>query len=222
MARTRSTYVAAGSYLLPCPDVPLPQAYIYIYTNILLPALRTDDAAQLIPPGRLAPSNVDKAFHLGETKVVYDSVSGARRCATSALTSSLQPGGLRKNFGDVITQPEPRYSLSESPAGANVTVAFIGANPRNDLRLEGTYLEVQVREDDGSWRVVRTDGHASTLLRWTLTSKTVGSSQTDIAWLIEPDTPPGTYRIVYRGNHKQPVTGRIYGERLSEAILDHR
>lgn len=187
---------------------------------MLLPALRTDDAAKMIPPGFLAPSNVKKALKLGEKPVVYDNVRPSLvpslLCTRSDISLVHQPP-FRHSFGDVLEQPEARYELQGARA-ANVSVSFVGANPRNDLRLEGTYLEVQQRVDGAAWKVVRTDGHASTLLRWTQTNKATGSSRTDIAWMVEQETEPGVYRIVYRGNSKQPITGRLYGELCSRRL----
>lgn len=165
------------------------EAYIHVYVNILIPALVDDDAAKMIPPGSLAPLSTDKAYKY-DRPVVYD---------TSPF---------RASFGDVIEQPRDSYELNSHP---NVTATFVAANPRNDLRLDSTYLEVQVRdENDGEiWHTVRTDGHHSTTMRWTQTSTTRGTSKMEIGWLVEDDTPAGMYRIIYYGNSKTPVTGKI-------------
>lgn len=165
------------------------EAYMHIYTNVLIPALVDDDAAKMVPPGKLAPLSIDKAFKF-EKPVVYDNAP------------------FRKSFGDVLEQPNESYQLASHP---NVTTTFVAANPRNDLRLESTYMEVQQRDEDEpeTWHVVRTDGHHSTTLRWTQTSTATGTSKMDIGWLVEDGTPAGMYRISYFGSSKAPVTGKI-------------
>ncbi|UZJ55301.1 hypothetical protein CBS101457_004621 [Exobasidium rhododendri] len=165
------------------------EAYMHIYVKVLLPALVDDDAAKMIPPGSLAPLSIEKAFKY-DRPVVYDN------------------SPFRKSFGDVLEQPQGFYKVNDR---ANVTVTFVAANPRNDLRLESTYLEVQRRDDRNveDWRTVRTDGHHSTTMRWTQTSTTTGTSKMEIGWLVEEGTPPGMYRIVYYGSSKTPFTGKI-------------
>ncbi|OWR55619.1 ceramidase, partial [Danaus plexippus plexippus] len=56
-----------------------------------------------------------------------------------------------KNFGDVFQQPPEVVK-----AGEIVTVVFVGANPRNDLRQESSYVEVEKLEQ-GGWMTVATD-----------------------------------------------------------------
>lgn len=166
-------------------------AYLHIYSTILVPSLK--DGASDAPKGKLAPINIRQALKL-QSKVVYDSA------------------GL-KRFGDVLLQPNSTYTInSDLKAENNVTVSFVGANPRNDLRLEGSFFEVQKQNDDGLWKVVRNDAHHTTTMRWTRVSKAVGNSRVDIGWAIEKETAPGKYRIVYYGNSKTPVTGSIKGE----------
>lgn len=111
-----------------------------------------------------------------------------------------------------MTQPEATYQLSASP---NVTTTFVSANPRNNLHLEGSFVEVQQYvggEGDAAWKTVRTDGHHSTLFRWTLTSEVGGNSKADLSWLVEDGTPAGRYRIKYNGDSKTPITGKIKRE----------
>ncbi|PWN44106.1 Neutral/alkaline nonlysosomal ceramidase [Ceraceosorus guamensis] len=171
------------------------EAYIHIYANVLVPALTNDDAAGMIPPGELAPSNIGRAFKMGEKRVVYDAA----------------PFG--KSIGDVTVQPEAQYELSSRPS---ITARFAGANPRNDLRTEGTFLEVQ-QQLGASWRTHRTDAHPSTIFRWKRTNSVRGSSSVEIVWKPDQTDALGVYRLVYRGNAKQPFTGKI---REVEGITD--
>ncbi|KAK0558626.1 hypothetical protein OC844_005007 [Tilletia horrida] len=168
-------------------------AYLYIYTNMLIPALKP--GAGKLAPGPLATINTAKAFHPGQRK-----------------QPDTTPWG--KKFGDVVIQPQSEYTIPSSSsaaasAPANVTAVFIAANPANDLRLERTYLEIQRFDADSTiWNTVRTDAHASTTMRWTAGS--LGTSRMEVAWNIEPGTPAGRYRMMYWGDSKTPITGSIH------------
>ncbi|KAF8120532.1 Neutral/alkaline nonlysosomal ceramidase [Boletus edulis] len=106
-------------------------------------------------------------------------------------------------FGDVLVDVEnTTYS-----AGDTVTVQFVGANPRNNLRLEGTFLTVD-QLMDGAWTTVRTDSHPSTIYEWKRTNRLLGTSTVNVSWTIEDDTPAGPYRITYYGDAK-PLIGAI-------------
>ncbi|KAA1470483.1 Neutral/alkaline nonlysosomal ceramidase [Dentipellis sp. KUC8613] len=108
-----------------------------------------------------------------------------------------------KHFGDVLAD------VSSSPyhAGDNVVVQFVGANPRNNLRLEGTFLTVD-QLVNGAWSPVRSDSHPSTIYEWNRTNTFTGTSTVNITWTIEDGTPSGTYRISYFGDSK-PLIGAI-------------
>jgi len=164
-------------------------AYLYIYANMLVPALKP--GAGKLARGPLGVINIGKAFHGSQRKM-----------------ADTTPWG--KSFGDVIDQPDPQYTVptSANPAIANVTATFIAANPANDLRLERTYLEVQ-RYDPSTtiWQTLRTDSHPSTTMRWTAGS--FGTSRMEVGWVVEPGTPTGRYRMLYWGNSKTPITGSI-------------
>lgn len=78
---------------------------------------------------------------------------------------SLKPGvlfdmPLKGRFGEVTTDALDHYYT-----GSRVKVRFAGANPRNDLRLEGTYLTVEKLIDDSKqeWKVVAVDGNWETM-----------------------------------------------------------
>jgi len=96
-----------------------------------LPLLADDNTAP-IPAGPSPPDNRDRSFSL-ITGVVYDSP------------------GLGQSYGSVKTQPSSSYA-----AGAIVKAVFVGANPRNNLRLEGTFVAIETQRD-GSWVQVRND-----------------------------------------------------------------
>lgn len=120
----------------------------------------------------------------------------------------LQPGvvmdttPIGKKFGDVVTQPKSSYVKGET-----VAVTFYTGNPRNNLRRNGTFLEVQ-RWTGSSWVRVADDGDWSTKYRWT--RKSVADSWADISWVIPADTAAGTYRVVHYGDAKN-LLGQISG-----------
>ena len=42
------------------------------------------------------------------------------------------------------------------------SVTFVSGNPRNDLKTEGSYLEVERQTESGDWEVVATDAYWET------------------------------------------------------------
>ncbi|OBZ65816.1 Neutral ceramidase [Grifola frondosa] len=101
-------------------------------------------------------------------------------------------------FGDVLADVSTSVPYS---AGDSVVAQFVGANPRNNLRLEGTFLTVD-QLVNGEWTAVRSDSHPSTIYQWTRTSTILGTSTVNITWTIESGTPAGTYRLSYFGDSK--------------------
>ncbi|MBA8826843.1 hypothetical protein FHX42_004222 [Saccharopolyspora lacisalsi] len=118
----------------------------------------------------------------------------------------LQPGvvldapPLGKEFGDVLEGPEASYR-----PGEQVRVVFASAHPGNELHRDGTYLEVQ-RRDDSGWTAVADDGDWSTKHHWA--RRGVAASTATVTWDVPADTTPGVYRVVHHGDAKD-VTGRI-------------
>ncbi|KAL5611714.1 hypothetical protein BROUX41_000711 [Berkeleyomyces rouxiae] len=101
-----------------------------------------------------------------------------------------------KSFGDCVAQPQTTVSL-----GAIANATFVGANPRNNLRLEGTFAAVEKKQGD-SWVQVRNDYDWHLIYSWTRTNTLLGHSEVSITWEVEQDTEPGTYRLVYYGDSK--------------------
>lgn len=155
-------------------------AYIDKYSS-LVPFLA--DNASGTPATDPAPvDQTSKAISL-QTGVVFDSAGG-------------------KKFGAVLVdvKPSPAYH-----AGDIVSAQFVGANPRNNLRLEGTFLTVD-QLVSGQWRTVRSDSHPSTTYQWNRTNTITGTSTVTISWTIE--SAAGTYRLSYFGDSK-PLIGSI-------------
>ena len=134
--------------------------------------------------------------------------STAQPLDLSSQRMSIRPGvvldtpPLGKSFGSVITQPAASY-----PRGATVRADFVTGHPNNNLRDEGTFIEVQ-RQESGGWRTVSTDSEWQTIYRWKREYLSVSTAQ--ITWTVPADAQPGTYRIVHHGDAKG-LTGRITG-----------
>ncbi|MEV8442038.1 neutral/alkaline ceramidase [Actinosynnema sp. NPDC051121] len=106
-----------------------------------------------------------------------------------------------QSFGQVLTEPAAGYAR-----GQTATAVFVTGHPKNNLRRNGTFLEVQ-RLVDGAWTRHADDGDWSTRYRWQRDG--VADSSATITWTIPADTPAGTYRIVHHGDWKSGWTGAI-------------
>lgn len=85
--------------------------------------------------------------------------------------------------------------------GAVINATFVGADPRNNLRLEGTYAAVQ-QLVSGVWTTVRDDSDWFLVLTWTRDNSLTGTSHVVISWETETYATVGTYRLVYNGDSK--------------------
>ncbi|QKE61924.1 neutral/alkaline ceramidase [Aquipseudomonas campi] len=110
---------------------------------------------------------------------------------------------LGKRFGQLISDAQAQYRV-----GQTAQAAFWTGHPRNNLRTEGTFLEVQ-RKVAGNWQTVARDNDWSTEYHWLRKDGFWGTSQATLRWTIPQGTPPGEYRLVHYGDSKAPVTGRI-------------
>ncbi|TVY80554.1 Neutral ceramidase [Lachnellula suecica] len=150
-------------------------AYIYLSTSNLQ-YLAADSSSQPAP-GPTPPDNRDDSISL-ITPVVYDGTD------------------IGKSFGQVLTQPSSSYVR-----GAVVNATFVGANPRNNLRLEGTFTAVE-QYVSGNWTTVRDDSDWFLVYTWTRVNGLTGTSNVVISWETETYADPGTYRIRYNGDSK--------------------
>ncbi|WP_127784409.1 neutral/alkaline ceramidase [Rhodococcus sp. X156] len=99
-------------------------------------------------------------------------------------------------FGTVLTQPAASYA-----PGERATTVFSGANPNNNLRRGGTFLTVERQDGDG-WTRVADDGDWST--RFGYAHDGLTGSVVTITWDVPAAAAPGTYRITYSGDAKNP------------------
>ena len=124
---------------------------------------------------------------------------------------SFVPGVVQDNapigtgFGTCTKQPSSSYAR-----GAVVSATFVGANPRNNLRLEGTFAAVEKLGGDGkTWTQVLDDEDWRLVYTWKRTNFVLGHSEVTITWETDPEEDAaGTYRIRYYGDAK-PLIGKV-------------
>ena len=110
-----------------------------------------------------------------------------------------------KSFGQVEVQANASYAR-----GQRAYVEFWTGHPKNNLRQNGTFFEVQ-RWDGAAWRMVANDSDWNTIYRWIRVDPAWGSSKAAITWDIPSNASPGQYRIVHFGDYKNGWNGNIYG-----------
>lgn len=173
-------------------------AYINL-TLTYLPYLGSSSEVSKLPPfppGPSPPVNTNVSFSF-ITSVVYDGAP------------------IGKSFGDVLSSPPPDTTYGP---GDIVNTTFVGANPRNNLRLESSFATVEkYNPGSNTWEVVRDDSDWNLLYRWERTSTIFGFSEVTLQWQIEDEyysvgnpkpLESGTYRMHYYGDSKN-VLGRI-------------
>lgn len=153
-------------------------------TTSYLPYLRADSTVQP-PPGPQPPIYINESLSF-ITGVAFDRAP------------------FLNSFGDILSDVQPSYA-----SGATAEVTFVGANPRNDLRLESTYAAVEFLNSSGRWQRVRDDAVWSVIFQWRRTSSVLATSEVDVSWEIEEEAEGGRYRIRYFGASKTPVSGDI-------------
>lgn len=122
---------------------------------------------------------------------------------TNASLSFIRPvvvdnAGFFRSFGDVLSSPSKNtvYQPGDIP-----TTVFVGANPRNNFRLEGTFAAVE-KQIGGTWVQVRDDSDWHLVYHWERKSTALGTSEVTIEWEVEEWAEEGTYRMRYYGDSK--------------------
>lgn len=114
-----------------------------------------------------------------------------------------------KAFGQCTEQPK------SGKLGSTIRAVFVGANPRNDLRLEGTFAAVEKKGDGGKWEVVRDDGDWFLTFGWERKEFITGTSEVVVEWESGEDgegagvVEAGEYRFRYYGDAKSLVGGEV-------------
>jgi len=104
-----------------------------------------------------------------------------------------KPAG--KEFGSVHLDADSAYGC-----GQTVRVTFWGGHPKNNLKTQSTYLEVQ-RKNGGVWETVARDWDPETKYRWK--REGLAYSHITIEWTIPDTARPGVYRIRHDGHWKK-------------------
>jgi len=105
------------------------------------------------------------------------------------------------SFGDVVKDKNAKTIYWP---GEEVSVEFHGAHPKNDLRLEGSYMSVQREGPDKGWVDLFGDSHPDTVYEWARAG--MDMSRVTIKWCIPNlGIPQGRYRLVHFGNYKSSV-----------------
>ncbi|KAK4119295.1 Neutral/alkaline nonlysosomal ceramidase [Parathielavia appendiculata] len=158
------------------------------YINLTLRALPflAPTASGSPPPGPSPPDNRERSLSF----------------ITGVVQDNAPPG---TSFGSVKTQPANSYSR-----GAIVTATFVGANPRNNLRLEGTFAAVEKLGSEGNtWTQVLSDADWRLVYSWKRANFLLGYSEVTISWETDQQLDAaGTYRLKYYGDAK-PLIGNI-------------
>lgn len=125
-----------------------------------------------------------------------------------------------KNFGDVV---EGKDAQSTYKSGDLVSVQFHAANPRNNQRVEGSYLTVEYTTPDAKvWKTFLNDADWATKFFWLAGKEDpldLGLTKLSVAtlsWKIDPkDIPEAataagtTFRICYHGDHKVAKLAKV-------------
>ena len=101
--------------------------------------------------------------------------------------------------------------VSDVPAtaapGETVTAEFQAGHPRNDLRIQASYVYAERQRADGAWEIVAEDRDPELIYEWRpqipsllpIDPPLVGPSTAAAIWTIPRNTPPGVYRLRYEG-----------------------
>ena len=100
------------------------------------------------------------------------------------------------SFGDVVEGCDVK---SKYKVGQAVSVQFHAGHPKNNLRVQRTFLEVH-RFVQNIWIMHANDGDENTLYEWRRTG--MDGSIATITWNIPTNTPSGIYRIKHIGDYK--------------------
>ena len=123
--------------------------------------------------------------------------------------------GFGRQFGQTVKDVRTVKDGAYYTHGDVVVVRFIGANPRNNLRLEDTYVAVeQLRESsveaghEGSkegdddimlWTRVRDDADWDLVFEWFRTSTLLGTSEVEARWEIGSREDRDSGQVLRRG-----------------------
>lgn len=104
-------------------------------------------------------------------------------------------------FGEVYKQPKANYQ-----PGDTAQVVFWGAHPKNNYRIQDTFLAIQ-QFKNGQWITIKRDRDWETAYHWERSG--LSYSLVTINWRIGKDVQGGLYRIAHYGDAKALFTQKI-------------
>ncbi|WP_299494292.1 neutral/alkaline ceramidase [uncultured Shewanella sp.] len=108
-----------------------------------------------------------------------------------------------KQIGDIVDDTRQIYHKGEQ-----VVARFWSGHPKNNLRTQNTFMQVQFWDQD-HWQVIATDNDWETLYEWQRVDSLWGTSQATLTWNMPKSVATGYYRLVHFGDEKKPITGEI-------------
>jgi len=101
-------------------------------------------------------------------------------------------------IGNIVSDVAKSYKI-----GSQVFVTFYSANPRNNYRVQDTFLKVEKKLPTGDWKVIATDAHWETKFFWKKhLNIEIEESYATIEWDIPKTAETGVYRIRHFGTKK--------------------
>lgn len=108
-----------------------------------------------------------------------------------------------KRIGDVVQNADRKYKK-----GDTVEVKFWSGHPKNNLRTQDTFMEVQYWTGN-TWVAIAEDNDWETKYHWKRVDGFWGTSHAILTWDIPNDAASGYYRLKHYGDQKKPFTGKI-------------
>jgi neutral ceramidase len=112
---------------------------------------------------------------------------------------------LFSSFGSVYRNAAASYRV-----GQTASAVFWGAHPKNNPRIQGTFLAVE-RWNGSAWTTAYRDWDWETRYRWQRNNcvPTLACSHVTVEWTIPPNAPTGWYRLRHFGDWKSGWDGLI-------------
>jgi neutral ceramidase len=116
--------------------------------------------------------------------------------------------GIEGTFGALVADVPPTAA-----PGDTVRAEWHAGHPRNDLRLQQSYIYAERQRIDGSWEVVAQDRDPELVFVWKpllpsplpVDPPVIGPSTAEAVWTIPRNTPPGLYRLRHVGGARTLV-----------------